>query len=115
MMFVYPKGEQLFAGTWYAPWDAASGADPNASPEQISSFLTALNGALPGLKAGPEHVAEVTAGLLPAFSPGSTELTDTDLIHDHGAHSGPRGLFSLTGIKYTTAPEVARRLLARLS
>lgn len=59
-------------------------------------------------------MVEITAGLLPARTPGGAELTDSDLVHGHGAHGGPKGLHSLAGIKYTTAPEVACRLLARV-
>ena len=116
MLFVYPRGRQSFAGTWYAPWtqDAGDPGQITPTPGQVAEFLAALNASAPGLEARAEHVVEITAGLLPAHAPGSTELIHDDLVHDHARHGGPTGLFSLTGIKYTTAPEVARHLLARM-
>jgi glycerol-3-phosphate dehydrogenase len=33
-------------------------------------------------------------------------------MHDHGRHGGPRGVFSLSGVKYTTARRVAADALA---
>lgn len=115
MLFVYPRGGQTFAGTWYAPWSSEATAGPEPPEEQVMAFLAALNAALPGLEAGPEHVTEITAGLLPACAPGGTDLTDSDLVHDHEAHGGPKGLYSLAGIKFTTAPDVARCFLASIS
>ena len=44
---------------------------------------------------------------------GSAELSDRPVIHDHAAGGGPRGLFSVSGVKYTTAREVAETTLRR--
>jgi glycerol-3-phosphate dehydrogenase len=35
------------------------------------------------------------------------------VIHDHGAAGGPQGLFSVSGVKFTTARLVAQKTLAK--
>lgn len=113
MLFVYPKDGKTFAGTWYAARDDASAARGDISPSdrEIADFLAALNACVPGFAVEPRHVIGISAGLLPARAAGSTDLASSDAVLDHGRHGGPAGLYSLAGIKYTTAPEVARKLL----
>jgi glycerol-3-phosphate dehydrogenase len=59
-------------------------------------------------------VLQVYAGLLPARSAGTTDLANREVIHDHGAAGGPKGLFSISGVKFTTARLVAEKTLCRL-
>ena len=110
MIFLYPSGGRLFAGTEYLPChgDLHRTEVPGAATR---AFLDRLAAVLPGFDADETHVHEVTSGLLPASNPGSVELLDYDVIRDHRRTGGPRGLVSLWGIKFTTAPSVARQVL----
>ncbi|MEM7522389.1 MAG: FAD-dependent oxidoreductase [Pseudomonadota bacterium] len=111
MLFLYPRSDRVFAGTWYEPW--AGGADaPAPSDGAIEAFLAALNAAAPTLGATRADIADITCGLLPARDAGGVDLMDRDVIHDHGAAGGPRGLFTAVGVKFTTARRLARRTLA---
>lgn len=110
MIFVYPAAGRTFAGTAYLPHQGP--ADIAEVPEAaIGAFLARIEAAIPGFGAGRKDVISVTSGLLPATGPGSVDLLDRAVICDHGAAGGPKGLFSLWGVKYTTAPSVARRVL----
>jgi glycerol-3-phosphate dehydrogenase len=119
MLFLQPDRGTTFAGTWYAP--AGGGGDGRAAdaaaggPDSrtIDAFIAAIRSALPGFAPTRRDVAEVTVGFLPGAGGGGTALMRRDVIHDHGMAGGPRGLFSVAGIKYTTAGAVAREVLTR--
>ena len=66
-----------------------------------------------GLDATPGDVLQVYAGLLPANAATTTDLANRSVIHDHGAVGGPKGLFSVSGVKFTTARRVAETALAK--
>lgn len=107
----------LVAGTGYAPWSGSGetlGAGRVAVPEPaLDAFIADLDAAVPGLGLRREDVAEVFAGLLPARAAGTTALADRPVIVDHGTTGGPSGLHSVSGVKLTTAPAVAARVLER--
>ncbi|MEA2602907.1 MAG: glycerol-3-phosphate dehydrogenase [Acidobacteriota bacterium] len=109
--FLVPCDGKLLAGTAYAPAAGESGPDE----ERVAGFLRDLNAAAPGLGLRPEEVVRVLWGCLPAVSAGSTVPASRPVILDHGRRGGPRGLVSVSGVKLTTAPAVARRALARLA
>jgi glycerol-3-phosphate dehydrogenase len=113
VLFLLPQPGTLLAGTMHLPCaDDAVEARPTAA--QIQLFLDQLNAAVPGLGATPERVLRVFAGLLPAAAPGSADLAQREALIDHGALGGVHGLYSVSGVKFTTAGEVAARLLTRM-
>jgi glycerol-3-phosphate dehydrogenase len=113
VLFVYPLDGRLFAGTWHAPWQDHPGA-VQPRPADIAAFVADLADALPWLELDLDAVKAVHAGLLPVRTAGTTELTGRPLLIDHGAEGGPNGLWSAAAIKFTTAPVLARQVLARL-
>jgi glycerol-3-phosphate dehydrogenase len=113
VLFVYPLDGRLFAGTWHAPWQDHPGA-VQPRPADIAAFVADLADALPWLELDLDAVKAVHAGLLPVRTAGTTELTGRPLLIDHGAEGGPNGLWSAATIKFTTAPVLARQVLARL-
>ncbi len=108
--FVHPWKERMLAGTYHAPW---SGGPDDGPPGEDStkSFLSQLRSALPDLAVGPREVLRVHWGLLPAARPGTALLSRRELIHDHGAAGSRRGLYSVSGVKFTTARLVAEKTL----
>ncbi|MDX1540537.1 MAG: FAD-dependent oxidoreductase [Geminicoccaceae bacterium] len=110
--FLAPRDGRLVAGTGYAAWP--QGTDQVAVPDpELERFIVALNEAVPGLELSRSEVAQIDAGLLPATSDGGTVLAQQPVVVDHGAREGPAGLFSVSGVKLTTARAVAARLLDR--
>jgi glycerol-3-phosphate dehydrogenase len=109
--FLRPYGRVTFAGTVHAPWTGALEHPPSVPDELIAAFLKDLTDAVPELSVTPEQVLRVFPGLLPVDSPGSTEVAGRALIVDHGLGGGPRGLVSVSGVKFTTARSTAERAL----
>ena len=61
-----------------------------------------------------DDVQRVFWGLLPAAGENGAETARRPRIVDHGADGGPSGLFSVSGVKFTTAPAVARTVLKQI-
>jgi glycerol-3-phosphate dehydrogenase len=80
----------------------------------MEAFLDNLNDAFPTLGLDREEVLHVYSGLLPAEQEGSTTLAKTDRWIDHGERGGPKGLFSVQGMKFTAARSTAERGMAHI-
>lgn len=112
--FLLPWKGRVLAGTSYAaaPGGSAPGAPPDA--EDVEELLAALNAAVPGWNVRSSEVLRVCHGWLPAEADGSAVPAGRPVLHDHGSTGGPQGLFSVSGVKLTTARAVAETTLARL-
>jgi glycerol-3-phosphate dehydrogenase len=60
------------------------------------------------------EVRRVLWGLLPAAADGVDDLAVRERIVDHARRGGPQGLYSVSGVKFTTARRVAEKTLARI-
>ncbi len=109
--FLHPMGTRTLAGTYHA---AADGPGGTPSEAQISEFIGDLRAAIPGFAPARSDVLRVLAGTLPAKRVGTDDVETRDLWADAGARGGPEGLFTLVGVKYTTAPLAAKRAVKRI-
>jgi glycerol-3-phosphate dehydrogenase len=112
-LFLLACEGRLLAGTGHAPW---FGGTENVQPDpaRIDAFVAALNAAAPCLELDSGEVDRIYAGLLPGRSATDARLRDRPMIVDHGRRGGPCGLWSVTGVKFTTARRVAEALLRRI-
>ncbi len=113
-LFLAPQDGATLLGTWYAIDD---GADPRATVERgAAALLAELNAACPGLALRPGDIARVQWGRLPLKAgrePGRpTALAERPRIRDHAPDN--RRLFSVEGVKYTTARRVAATAVSRI-
>jgi glycerol-3-phosphate dehydrogenase len=111
--FLRPWRNRIFAGTFHAPctrYPAASAPDDAL----VERFLANLNEAVPALELTREDIVRTYSGLLPAVSPGTEDLATRPALVDHGRDGGPKGLWSVSGVKYTTARRVAEHTLRRV-
>jgi len=115
--FLHPWKGRILAGTFHAPVAAGESPDPrdDASLDEalVHAFLRRLNRAVPSLDLGPGDVLRRHWGLLPAKRAGTASLATRPAIVDHGRRGGPEGLWSVSGVKLTTARRVAEETLAR--
>jgi glycerol-3-phosphate dehydrogenase len=110
--FLRPWRDWVLAGTFHAPCE---GYPSSHSPTeaQILTFLEDVNGAVPGWGLTSEDVVRVYSGLLPAKRLGREELAVRPTLVDHSRAGGPTGLWSVSGVKYTTSRLVAEHTLRR--
>lgn len=111
--FVIPRSGRVLAGTYYAP-TPGGGECAEVPADDLRRFLHELNRGMPGFDVDRKHVLRVYAGRLPVKRDGTLDLATRPVFHDHGAAGGPRGLFSVSGVKYTTARLVAEEAIRRL-
>lgn len=109
MYFVHGFNGLIMGGTIHAPW--SGGPDPMPTAEEVTAYIDDLNLTVPGLNLQPNDVLQIYPGLLPARELGSAKLAVREVIHDHGANGGPKGAYSLSGVKFTTARLVAEKTL----
>ena len=111
--FVLPWKGRLLAGTFHAPI-ADEPVDSVPSEAQVAQFIADLNVAVSGLAITRDEVLHVYGGRLPARAPASADAATREVIHDHGVTGGPRGFYSVSGVKFTTARLVAEKTLKRI-
>jgi glycerol-3-phosphate dehydrogenase len=109
LKFATPLGGRLLVGTGYAPIHACDAAESIAEGE-LDAFLATVNRCVPSLEASRRDILRVFCGVLPAAAPGSSVPRARNQISTRG----PRGLFTVSGTKFTTARSAARRVLAAL-
>ncbi len=112
--FIVPWKGKIFAGTGHYPWLRGTGEKPAPSDAQLSEVINDLNLAIPGLSLKPHEIAHIFAGLLPAAEAGTEKLAVREMILDHSADGGPQGLWSVSGVKFTTSRRVAEKTLNRI-
>jgi glycerol-3-phosphate dehydrogenase len=80
--------------------------------EAMEKFIKDINTMVPGLKITETDIQRVYSGILPAEENGT--MTKREKIFDHSKNGGPKGLFSISGIKFTTSRLVADKILNRV-
>jgi glycerol-3-phosphate dehydrogenase len=113
VLFLLPGRGTLLAGTVHLPRPAET-TEAVPTEAEILQFLAELNQAIPGLNARLGNVRRVFAGLLPAAVAGSNTLVKREVLVDHGKTGGLDRLYSVSGVKFTTAEDVARQILAMI-
>jgi glycerol-3-phosphate dehydrogenase len=113
VLFVIPQDGMLLAGTMHAPRPPET-TEAMPTDAELEQFLKLLNAAIPGLDAGRGNIRRVFAGLLPVTDPGGTNLAKREVLLDHGRRGGLQRLYSVSGVKWTTANDVARQVLGMI-
>jgi len=113
--FLLPWHGRVLAGTYHAVWTTDQNDPQSALSKLVPRFLDDLNAGIPEWKLTPADVLAAHAGLLPAQAADSAHQADREVLHDHGRSGGPRGLYSVSGVKYTTARHVAEKTLRMIA
>jgi glycerol-3-phosphate dehydrogenase len=111
--FLHPWKGMTLAGTFHAPWPEAREPGREGEP-LVGAFIADLDRSLHGLEITRKKVIRVQWGLLPARRAGAAETAARAVIHHHGDGPGPGGLFSVSGVKWTTARLVAEKTLRHI-
>lgn len=110
LYFLHSRGDLTLAGTGHVAWERDQ-REVRPAERHVRTMLSDLNEAVAGWELMRSDVAQVLAGVLPARERGSSELARREQVLDHGRAGGPKGLYSVVGIKYTTARSVAEQAL----
>ena len=108
--FLRPWKGMLLVGTVHEPW---SGNIENPQPlkSSVKNFIDDLNHSVPELNLSEEEILHIYSGLLPVKENGTKRLTKRGVIIDHSESGGPKGLFSIAGIKFTTSRLFAEKTI----
>ncbi|NGX16862.1 FAD-dependent oxidoreductase [Wenzhouxiangella sp. XN24] len=91
-----------------------SPADELSAPSDvIETFVGEVNAAAPGLGLELDDIRAVHIGLTPTED-SETNRAKRSIVIDHAETQGVDGLISVAGIKYTTAPLVAGRVVRQV-
>ena len=90
------------------------GDSPEVDQVHVDQMLGDLNLAVPGLELRPQNIVRLFSGQMPVTNAGTVALSDKPVILDHHRSGGPRGLFSVSGVKYTTSRSTAAAAIAQI-
>ncbi len=79
---------------------------------EMKKVIDDLNRAVPGLDLTNKDILRVYSGVLPASQ--NDKLSKREAIIDHSKDGGPKGLYSLAGIKFTTARLVSEKIIKKI-
>ncbi|PIE59840.1 MAG: hypothetical protein CSA32_02095 [Desulfobulbus propionicus] len=113
MYFIHGFNGQIMGGTVHSPWEGPTD-NPQPSDQEIAAYIDDLNLTVPGLRLRRREVQHIYSGLLPAREQGTAKLANRAVIKDHGACGGPKGIYSVSGVKFTTARLVAEQTLKKI-
>ena len=111
--FVIPWNGRSLIGTRHLRCEA-SARTCSIGADEVQAFLRDINGALGKHRVAAADVTGIFCGLLPEEDHIGPEvaLTKTARVIDHGVEDGLPGVYSIVGIKWTTARAVAERAVA---
>lgn len=122
---IVQKGAQLF---FVVPWRggclvgtrhlrSAGPGDLDVTDADVAQFLADIDQACPGAELGPDDVLAVYSGLLPearSHAGPEVQLQKHPSFRDH-REDGLAGLYTVVGVKWTTAREVGVRTISWLA
>ena len=97
--FIHHWKGLLFAGTVHSPWKDCS-RTPMPDENSIKTFIDELNFSIKNLNLNLSDVLQIFPGLLPAKEEGSDKLAVREVIINHAETGGPKGFFSVSGVKF---------------
>lgn len=81
------------------------------SEEEIQTYIDLINEGYPTAKLRREDIRHILWGIVPADQEGSAAPLKHYRILDHVREDGLEGLISVVGVKYTTARNVAKKMV----
>ena len=116
-LYFTPWRGRTVAGSLHVPVEGPADRQ-GAREDEIARLLADLNAAYPAAALTREDVSLVHVGLLPRDAAvlgarvSADHLSDHYEIRDHAKADGVEGVLSVVGVKYTTARDVAEKVIA---
>ena len=117
--FVPWQEEYTMIGTTNEPYEGVAD-EFHLTRSDLEKLIDEINGACPQAEVSMEDVTFFHGGLLPmkeadTSQADSVQVEKSSEIIDHGKNGGTIGCFSIKGVKYTTAPGIASKVLKKLT
>ncbi len=116
MLFISPWRGRSMVGTIYVPHKGEP-TIPYPAALDVEQMITELNEAYPAANLTPADVSFVHCGLVPSSginaATGSVQRAKKYKIQTHQS-GGAKGLLSVLGVKYTTARDVAEKVVDQI-
>lgn len=109
--FIHPWKNRLLVGTGEIVVEKNESETEVPGPE-LEKFIQDINHMVPGINLSRKDVLRIYPGILPANPNG--KLTARPAFIDHAKDGGLEGLYSISGVKFTTSRLVADRTLKRI-
>lgn len=109
--FFHPWKNRLLVGTGEVVVQQ-SPTETEVPADEMDHFIKDMNIVVPGLNVSEKNIRRVYSGILPANDNG--RLSGREVIFDHSTNGGPNGLYSVSGVKFTTSRLVADKTLNRV-
>jgi glycerol-3-phosphate dehydrogenase len=106
--FFHPWKNRLLVGTGEKVVEKSE-TETTVPPGEMAKFIKDINTMIPGVNLSESDIQRVYSGILPADEDGT--LTSREKIFDHAQNGGTKGLFSISGVKFTTSRLVADKTL----
>jgi glycerol-3-phosphate dehydrogenase len=109
--FFHPWKNRLLVGTGEVEVKKSNN-ETTVPTKEMENFINDMNKMVPGLNVTEKDIQRVYSGILPAKENG--KLANREIIFDHSKDGGPKGLFSISGVKFTTSRLVAEKTMSRV-
>ena len=116
LFFFAPWQDRTIIGTTYK-YTADQETDHKVTDADIEELLGEVNAIYPPARLTRQDVVFSHAGLVPAHRPqirergkAAPQVVKHSQVIDHERQDGVRGLLTIEGVKYTTAPAIAREV-----
>ncbi len=111
--FLHPWKGMMLVGTGHKSW-LGDINNPVPNDKMIDEFIADLNSALPDVNLQRKDILYIYAGILPAKKEEADQLAVRPEIVNHGKEGGVDGLYSISGVKFTTSRAVAEKALKEI-
>jgi glycerol-3-phosphate dehydrogenase len=112
--FFHPWKGKLLIGTVHTPWIQPITQYPRPSPQQLQDFIQDLNAAIPQLNVQMDQIQRIFTGFLPVIHSDTTQLSTQACLKHHGPYASHLGLYSISGVKFTTSRRVAAAIISQI-
>ena len=109
--FFHPSKNRLLIGTGEIIIEK-SPKEYQISTAEMKKIIKNINEIVPGIKLTEKDVLRAYTGILPATE--KDILAKREILIDHSKKNGPKGLFSISGVKFTTSRLVADKTIQQL-
>ena len=110
LSFAIPWRGYSLIGSLHLPCDDDP-AKVTITEDEIQTYIDLINEGYPAAKLSREDVRHVLWGIVPADAPNSAAPLKHYQILDHAKEDQLNGLISVVGVKYTTARDVAEKVI----